>query len=221
MENDYLNVVTSEYRDKAKARAFLKAKIDFIEDLMKCLAGMPENFDLDKAVGKQLDILGEIIGASRIVSVSSTEAFYLTDEDYKIYIKSKIAKNVWNGEIDSLQNVWYELFGKYLGIVDNQDMSINVYIIGNFSNNIIYLIKNHKIIPKPVGVKVNYYILKNRIFSYGWDNAIFTGYGGTWSSGTIQSDDDILAEKAFGLVNKNDEYESEGLDGFGKGIWRQ
>ena len=33
MENDYLNVVTSEYRDKAKARAFLKAKIDFIEDL--------------------------------------------------------------------------------------------------------------------------------------------------------------------------------------------
>lgn len=214
MENDYLNIVTSEYRDKPKARAFLKAKLDFLQDLVKCLADMPEAFDLDKAVGKQLDILGEIVGASRIISISSTEAFKLTDEDYKIYIKAKILKNYWNGELDSLQDGWELLFGNKIGIVDNQDMSIDIYLVGNFSENMIRLIKAHKIVPKPVGVKINFYkFAKGRIFSYGFDNAIYTGYGGYWFS-----DEN---EPSFGLVNVYNEYEEENLAGFDEGVWRQ
>lgn len=213
MENNYLNIVTSEYRDKPKARAFLKAKLDFIQDEINCLIDMPEKFDLDKAVGKQLDIIGEIVGAYRIVSVSATEAYNLDDNDFKIYIKSKIAKNVWNGEIDSLQNVWYELFGKRIGIVDNQDMSIGVYLIGDYSENMIRLIQAHKIIPKPMGVKVNYYrFAQGKIFSYGLENEIATGYGGAWYT--------TGEEKSFGTVNQNDEYEELNLDGFGEGTWR-
>ncbi len=214
MDNEYAKIVTSEYREKPKAEAFLKAKLSINKDLINLVLNMPQEFDLDKAVGKQLDILGEIVGASRIVSISDTEAYTLSDEDYKVYIKSKIAKNAWNGEIDSLQNVWFELFGKRIGIVDNQDMSIGVYLIGEYSDNMIRLIKADKIVPKPMGVKVNYYrFAQGKIFSYGLENEICTGYGGVWYS--------TGEEKSFGLVNKDDEYETPNLAGFGEGIWRQ
>ena len=214
MDNEYAKIVTSEYREKPKAEAFLKAKLSINKDLINLVLNMPQEFDLDKAVGKQLDILGEIVGASRIVSISDTEAYTLSDEDYKVYIKSKIAKNAWNGEIDSLQNVWFELFGKRIGIVDNQDMSIGVYLIGEYSDNMIRLIKADKIVPKPMGVKVNYYrFTQGKIFSYGLENEICTGYGGVWYS--------TGDEKSFGLVNANDQYEKPNLAGFTEGIWRQ
>lgn len=93
-------------------------------------------------------------------------------------------------------------------------MSIDIYLVGNFSENMIRLIKAHKIVPKPVGVKINFYkFAKGRIFSYGFDNAIFTGYGGYWFS-----DEN---EPSFGLVNVYNEYEEENLAGFDEGVWRQ
>ena len=72
MDNEYAKIVTSEYREKPKAEAFLKAKLSINKDLINLVLNMPQEFDLDKAVGKQLDILGEIVGASRIVSISDT-----------------------------------------------------------------------------------------------------------------------------------------------------
>lgn len=217
----YLNMVPSANRDKPKFIADLSIDLKILETLFTLCGKIDSIYKIDNAFGAWLDVIGEIVGASRTVLISETEAYLLNDEDYKIYIKAKVAKNAWNGQIDSLQDLWYELFGTNIGIFDNQNMSINVYIIGNFSNNILRLIKANKIVPKPVGVHINYYILKNRIFSYGYDNNIYTGYGGDWSYGNIESDDDLLFKDSFGLVNANDEYEEEHLDGFGEGVWRQ
>lgn len=210
----YLNMVPSANRDKEKFIADLFIDLKIYETLFKLCGQIDSIYHIDNASGGWLDVIGEIVGASRTISISETEAYTLTDEDYKVYIKSKIAKNAWNGEIDSLQDVWYLLFGKRIGIVDNQDMSIGVYLIGEYSDNMIRLIKAHKIIPKPVGVFVHYYrFAQGRIFSYGFDNDICTGYGGVWYS--------TGDEKSFGLVNANDQYEKPNLAGFTEGIWRQ
>jgi hypothetical protein len=217
----YLNMVPSANRAKPKFIADLSIDLKIFDTLFTLCGQIDSIYKIDNAFGSWLDVIGEVVGASRRISISETEAYYLNDEDYKIYIKATIAKNAWNGQIDSLQDLWFELFGTHIGILDNQNMSINVYIIGNFSNNILRLIKANKIIPKPVGVKINYYILKNRIFSYDYDNMIYTGYEGDWSNGDIESDDELLSKSSFGLVNANDEYEESNLDGFGEGVWRQ
>ncbi len=210
----YLNMVPSANRDKPKFIADLSIDLKIFDVLFALCGKIDSIYKIDNAYGSWLDVIGEIVGASRTVSISETEAYTLSDEDYKIYIKSKIAKNAWNGQIDSLQDLWYELFGKRIGIIDNQDMSIGIYLIGDYSENMIRLIKAHKIVPKPVGVLVHYYrFARGKIFSYGFDNEICTGYGGAWYT--------TGEEKAFGLVNSNDEYEERNLDGFGEGIWRQ
>ena len=210
----YLNMVPSANRDKSKFIADLSIDLKIFDILFGLCGKIDSIYKIDNAFGSWLDVIGEIVGASRTVSISETEAYTLSDEDYKIYIKSKIAKNAWNGQIDSLQDLWFELFGKRIGIVDNQDMSIGIYLIGEYSDNMIRLIKAHKIVPKPVGVLVHYYrFALGKIFSYGFDNEICTGYGGAW----YMTGD----EKSFGLVNANDEYEERNLDGFGEGIWRQ
>lgn len=210
----YLNMIPSANRDKPKFIADLSIDLKIFDILFTLSGKIDSIYKIDNAFGSWLDVIGEIVGASRVVSISETEAYTLSDEDYKIYIKSKIAKNSWNGQIDSLQDLWFELFGKRIGIVDNQDMSIGIYLIGEYSDNMIRLIKAHKIVPKPVGVLVHYYrFAQGKIFSYGFENEICTGYGGAWYS--------TGDESSFGLVNANDEYEEPRLDGFGEGIWRQ
>ena len=209
----YLNMIPSANRDKPKFIADLLIDLHIYDVLFQLNAKIDSAYQIDNAFGIWLDYIGEIVGASRVVSISETEAYTLSDEDYRVYIKSKIAKNYWNGQIDSLQDLWFELFGKRIGIVDNQDMSIGIYLIGEYSDNMIRLIKAHKIVPKPAGVLVHYYRFANgKIFSYGFDNEICTGYGGAWYT--------TGDEKSFGLVNANDEYEEPHLDGFGEGIWR-
>ena len=209
----YLNMIPSANRDKPKFIADLLIDLHIYDVLFQLNAKIDSAYQIDNAFGIWLDYIGEIVGASRVVSISETEAYTLSDEDYRVYIKKKKKKNSWNGQIDSLQDLWFELFGKRIGIVDNQDMSIGIYLIGEYSDNMIRLIKAHKIVPKPVGVLVHYYRFANgKIFSYGFDNEICTGYGGAWYT--------TGDEKSFGLVNANDEYEEPHLDGFGEGIWR-
>lgn len=181
MDSNYLKIITSEHRGKPKLMASTSAVLEKIQHVFECGVNFITALDLDKATGKQLDIIGAKIGASRVVSVSNIEAYNLNDDDYRIYIKSKIAKNRWDGGIDSLQDLWYELFGSRLVIIDNQDMSIDVYLLGTISPTAMRLIQGDLIVPKPVSVGVRiYFFAPDRIFSYGMDNDLCTGYGGYW-----------------------------------------
>ena len=213
IKESYLNLIPSANRTKLKFIADLCLDLDIFDDLFTLCGFTDSLYNIDTASGVFLDIVGEIAGASRTVSISDTEAYILSDEDFIIYIKSKIAKNTWNGEIDSLQDLWFRLFGRRIGIIDNQDMSIGIYLIGDYSAAMLALIKAHLIIPKPVGVFVNYYRFGNgRIFSYGLENVICTGYGGWWYT--------TGGEPSFGLVNAQDEYDENNLSGFSEGIWK-
>jgi uncharacterized protein DUF2612 len=124
------------------------------------LVGMMVNdFDIDLAIGPQLDILGQIIGAKRVVpfqpsgGVSPT----LTDAVYKILLKAKIAQNQWKGQASTLYALWGQLFpGGKLILIDNQNMSVTVLLSGTFSSITQDLITNGMIIPRPEGVLYNY-----------------------------------------------------------------
>ena len=180
-KENYLNLITSQHRDKPRYIQTVAAFLDIAQDIFKSGADMIGVFDLDSAEGKQLDWVGERVGANRVVSMGAEEAYLLTDNDFRNYIRSKILKNRWDGEIESLQDEWVNIFGSHVIIVDNQNMTIDVYLIGIMSQVFMDLIKAHLIVPKPISVGVRiYYFAPDRLFSYGLENELCTGYGGWW-----------------------------------------
>lgn len=187
MENQYyLNLVTSLYRDKPKFIAWLSTFLDKAHDILTVLEAIDAAFDLDNAVGEQLNILGKVVGQERTVDFQPTDGSspILDDGTYRTLLKAKIVKNLWKGQIDELQPVWKNLFpdGDII-IRDNQDMTMDVGVLGNVPLIVRDLIKYGYIVPKPQSVRINYYFFgRAPIFGYDIDNDFISGYDkGIWS----------------------------------------
>lgn len=155
--DNYLNIITSEHRDKPNFITWVSSPLNKLDDISNCLARMIDDFDLDNAVGAQLDVIGTIVGVSRMVKFQPTGGIspVLTDDAYRTLIRAKILKNQWKGDIPGIYDLWCALFSDLtLQIVDNQNMSITTLIGGNPDALTTQLITNGYLTPKPTGVSV-------------------------------------------------------------------
>lgn len=176
----YLNLLTSEYRNSPKLNAFLSVLLQKFQDVTQCLVSLGPAFDIDNAIGPQLDILGVILGASRTLPFQPTGGLSptLDDSDYRIYLKANAAINQWNGTIDGLQPVWQTLFpGGRLIIGDNQNMTATIFPFGAFSSIMQQMIVNGLIVPRPQGVLYNY-VFNFPAFGFDLDNSFEAGFDG-------------------------------------------
>jgi hypothetical protein len=157
----YLNNITSEHRDKPKFISWLSTHLDIIDGAYLVAKSLDINFDLDYAIGKQLDILGQIIGRKRVLPFQPMNGFdpVLPDEYYRLVLKTKIAMNNWDGTVPQMYEIWDNIFGNDgdldLQLHDNQDMSFDAYITGYVDLIQQELIQHGYIIPKPEGVRIN------------------------------------------------------------------
>lgn len=155
----YLNRITSEHRTRPHFISLVKARLKPFADLYECLETLDAAFDLETAVGKQLDIIGEYAGVSRLLNFEpvSIDSALLTDEFYRLLIKARISLNNWDGTTINVKKVWQDLFPEYdIDVIDNQDMSILIHVTGLgslFENEVI---QHGYINPKPMGVLINY-----------------------------------------------------------------
>lgn len=157
----YLNLITSEHQNKPKFTAWLTAALSKIDDGSTLANELNTHFDIDNAIGNQLDILGDIVGAKRTLSFQPTDGTspILDDDTYRLVIQAKILRNRWDGTIPQMYELWNSIFaGTHLGIQDNQDMSADV-TISLFTRLQKDLTSNGYIIPKPQGVKLNVILL--------------------------------------------------------------
>lgn len=110
----------------------------------------------------------------------------VTDDIYRIMIKSRIIQNVWKGNVLDLYEMWDNLFpdNQGLQIQDLQDMSFNIVLLGNYSKLIQELIVHGYIIPKPEGVRINTLSFIDTdglpIFAYDYNNINYSGYKSHW-----------------------------------------
>lgn len=185
--SQYTQLITSEHNQKPKYMAMVEAVTQPIADISAFLKTVPGYFDLDTAIGAQLDILGQWIGRSRRVEVPITGVYFsfddasvgwdagvwkgefdpdsglvsLPDDSYRLLLKAKVAANKWDGTIPSAYDIWEEAFantGALIIIQDNQDMSMVVGIAGASLDLVSQAILTQGYIPlKPEGVRVNYY----------------------------------------------------------------
>lgn len=134
---------------------WLRVLLEMLCDIGDVFAEMNHAFYLDDAVGKQLDYIGAIVGASRKMKYISAYIpdGSLQDPDYKAFIMARIAQNMWNGENETLPGLWSSVYPDIkMTYVDNQDMTMDVNIIGQVSEVLLELIMRGYIVPVPMGV---------------------------------------------------------------------
>lgn len=157
---DYLNLITSEHRQKPKFAAMVAMGAGAGVRIQDLLASMIPLFDVDNAVGDQLDIIGEWVGISRNIPVpvpgsdvlfswddanvfrgwdygvwadpgQTTEITVLPDDVYRTFVKAKIAANRWDGSLENMYEVWDSVFTDItIFVQDNQNMSYNIGFVG-------------------------------------------------------------------------------------------
>lgn len=182
----YLARITSEHNDKPKYMAMVEAIAQCFAEALDVAKSLPAVFDLDDAVGVQLDAVALWIGLSRIVNTplnvyfsldtpglgfdqgswkgpfdSSQGLTVLDDETFRTMLKIKIAANHWDSTMPSFLAIVARIFagtGITVFATDNQDMSMSVYLTGTPPPAVLLaLIKNGYFLLKPEAVRVNYY----------------------------------------------------------------
>ncbi|MCC3717988.1 DUF2612 domain-containing protein [Rouxiella badensis] len=156
----YTDLITNYHAGKPKFVSHVDLSTRPLTDVGTTINSLISAFDIDTAVGNQLDILGLWIGLSRRVSTPITGIYFsfdvdrlgwdqgrwqgpydpddgfldLSDEIYRLVLKVKISINSWNGQNDTLPDILNAAVagsGLRMAIVDNQDMTISILILGD------------------------------------------------------------------------------------------
>ncbi len=214
-KQEYLDLIPMPNAIQPKFMAWVEANLQPYLDTQAVLNSFTDAFDITKAVGKQLDILGEILGVSRLVNFKPGGGIsaLLEDELYRLVLTCRIILNQWKGTKDEIYDFWQTFLPEYpVLIVDNQDMTMNVLVVGvpastpgatyfaydsdttelkgydagfwePFNNILRDLILNDYFFPKPAGVSVSYTFLDTAVFAYDQDSEYLKGYdAGEWVS---------------------------------------
>lgn len=183
---DYVALVTSEHR-RPHFLALVAASVKPFADAQAALAALPPAFDVDTAVGVQLDAVGLWVGVTRYLYTPLEGVYFswdvegvgweegvwkgrydpasglsvLDDDNFRRLVKARIAANHWDGSVPQAYAVWRMVFadtGSILVIQDNQDMSMSVGIAGIRLDAVFRALLTGNYIPlKPEGVRINWY----------------------------------------------------------------
>lgn len=136
--NEYTDLIAGYHVGKDRYTAWVFTLTEPLRIARERLAALREDFDVDTAIGAQLDAVGVRVGVSRILPMTLTDVYFalddtggigldlgvwkgvydpvdgtttLGDETYRAVIKAKIAQNHWDGTRGSLP----DFLGKVLG----------------------------------------------------------------------------------------------------------
>ena len=80
-------------------------------------------------------------------------AYELNDNQYRIFIKAKVARNTTNPDLPSITAAVLTLFDGCGYAVDNKDMSLTLYVSPDFTEELLTAILQSDLLPKPGGVR--------------------------------------------------------------------
>ena len=188
---EYLKLIPTQHRQKPKFMATLAGLVEPLCGLAELLENMRLAFDLDKAVGRQLDAVGERVGMSRRLHLPLDNVYFALDTDglgldagmwqgqgdpveglaslpddfYLLLIRAKIAANMWDGTVENAYAVWHSVFegtGITMVIEDGQNMSMTFGLAGVLPTPALRQVLQQGYIQiKPEGVGITYYFVSS------------------------------------------------------------
>jgi hypothetical protein len=196
---DYLDLITSAFQGKPNFTAVITALVSAPVQIQAVMQSMIPLFDVDVAVGDQLDIIGQWVGVSRNIAIPITGVYFswdgtdptvgwdfgtwqpsnqptaitsLPDDAYRTLIRAKIAANQWDGTTNGAYAIWDQVFpDSTILIQDNQDMTYDLAVVGGIIDSLTLALLTGGYIPlKPEGVLVAaYYVSVDTGPVFGWD----------------------------------------------------
>lgn len=158
--SDYLGLLPSANSTKEDFLAVLTALLEPGVDEQNTLASYVAKYDVEQAVGVQLDVVGQWVGFGRRVLAPIEGVYFsldlpdvgldqgvwwgpndpleslvsLDDETYRLMLLAKIASNYWDGSREQLQSIFQQFFlvspGTFCFVIDNYDMTMTIGLSG-------------------------------------------------------------------------------------------
>lgn len=149
----YADLLILQYRGKPKAYAQIEAMVDPV--IMNQLPTAVQNaFNLDSAIGTQLDVAGKYAGVTRYVNDFSGPVT-LGDDDFRQFIKIAIARNAASSSLDAIQNLLQLFFSGVIYIFDYRNMHISYWFNSlEISNELAQVFVTSGLLPRPMGVQL-------------------------------------------------------------------
>lgn len=175
----YLKLITSEYSTKPLFNAYVAAFLNMLSpdvDMYNSFNGL---FNIDAAVGDQLDKIGQLLNASRQLPIVDADIpSVLNDEYYRTVLKSKIMASQWDGTREGLEEILNTLLpNANYDIIDSQDMNYQVALLDkSLDATLQALLFQGYILPKPAGIGVSYNIYEQELFGWDSDTAFIKGW---------------------------------------------
>ncbi len=155
----FTGLITSEHNQQPDYMAMVGASLQPFADLIAEINTINALYDVDSAVGEQLDVVGEWVGVSRNLQTPLTGVYFafdtanlgfdqgiwlgpfdpvsglvqLPDDFYRLLIKAKILNNSWLGDIPSAYTIGQNVFsslGYFFFIEDHADLTIAIGLVG-------------------------------------------------------------------------------------------
>lgn len=185
--SQYTSLITSEHNEKPRFMAMVSLLGQWAVDRRNMLASIPGLFDIDDAVGQQLDWVGQWVGVSRNLSIPLTGVYFsfdtaglgfdqgtwlgpfdpttglvsLPDNAYRTLLYAVIAANNWDGTVPGAYTAWNTIFeplGYSILIEDGQDMTMTVALIGPTPDAVtLALFTGGYLNLRPAGVGITFY----------------------------------------------------------------
>lgn len=176
--------IYAQYRTKPKAVAWYQITRKLAAELEDPATAVRVMYNIDTAVGEQLNIIGRIVVVDRTFTgevalnpglfaepdgaeFGDEEAVFaapyvdqdgqMSDDLYRLVIKSKIIKNNSDATIESILYGMNFLLpnADVLRVTDGEDMSFSVEFYGSITDLERWALLNAKLVPKPQGVMFN------------------------------------------------------------------
>lgn len=122
------------------------------------------------ASGRFLDAIGKRVGIDRYVTVDG-DRFALDDDRCRFLILYKASANVSNSSIKDLNNLLTYLMGVPVFVVDNQNMTIDVRLIGDPQKEEIAILKAFGLLLRGCGVGYNITIVSRAQKLFGFEGS--------------------------------------------------
>jgi hypothetical protein len=147
---DYSSLITSEHSDQPKYMAMLTLLTGASQEQQALMQSYIALYDLDLAVGSQLDVVGQWVGLSRRLAVPIPGVYFtfddptvgfdagvwkgpfdpdtgiisLDDDTYRFMLRIKIATNQWKGSLEDANAILGRVF---------QTSDTRIFIIDTFN----------------------------------------------------------------------------------------
>lgn len=160
----YKNLLILQYKGKEKNDDCIEALVALVV-ASQIYTDVQNAFDLETAVGVQLDVLGKYAGVSRY-TYDFTDPIVLDDDEFRVMIKAAIARNNFGSSLYDIQSILWQFFPGTLLVIDYANMRMSYLFdssLGSIQLAEAFVVNG--LLPKPMGVE-----LAALIYGPGVDN---------------------------------------------------